>query len=54
MCLDKYSKEVTVNNMEKTKIKGFVYIFFFVTIETNDISDIVNIHKHMMKNHEIV
>ena len=53
MCLEKYSKEVTVKNMEQTKIKGFVQ-HFFVSIETNDISDIVNIHKHMMKNHEIV
>ena len=47
-CLGNISKDLKVNNMKKTGLNGMVYDFS-VIYETIDISNIINIHKYLMK-----
>ena len=53
LCLENISKGWLVYNLKKTGLKGYVYGF---SIYNDDIavSDILDIHKHLMKNNEIV
>ena len=52
LCLRNIQKHCTANNMKKTGFNGYVYDF---TIDYNiiDISDIINSHKYLMKEHDI-
>ena len=47
------SKDWSVDNMKKTELKGYVYNFS-VYYNAIVISDILDIHKFLMKNHKIV
>ena len=51
-CLGNISKDVSVDNMKKTGLNGYVYDF---TVDYNNIdtSNIVNIHTYLMKQHDI-
>ena len=53
LCLGNISKDWPVDNMKKTGIKGYVYDFS-VAYNAIAISDILDIHKHLMKKKEIV
>ena len=46
--LDSISKYFTINNMEKTIIKGIVK-FFSVDFISVDANDVLDIHKYLMK-----
>ena len=48
LCLGNFSKDFTVDNMKKSGWNGNVYNFS-VGYETTDVSDIINIHKCLMK-----
>ena len=52
--LQKYinSKQSSANNMKKTRLNGCVYNFS-VDYKTFDTSDIIDIHKYIMKKHNI-
>ena len=52
LCLRNIQKDCTANNMKKTGLNGYVYDF---TIDYNiiDISDGINIHKYLMKEHDM-
>ena len=43
------SKDFTVDNMKKTGLNGYV-CDFSIDYNTVDVSDIVDIHKYLMKN----
>ena len=54
LMLQKYinSKQSSANNMKKTRLNGCVYNFS-VDYKTFDTSDIIDIHKYIMKKHNI-
>ena len=47
LCLGNVSKNVTMNNMKKTGLKGVVN-FFSVEFNPTDNNDIINIQKYLM------
>ena len=47
LCLGNVSKDVTMNNMKKTGLKGVVN-FFSVEFNPTDNNDIINIQKYLM------
>ena len=53
LCLGNISKDWSVDNMKKTWFTGYVYDFSadYDSISVNDIRDI---HKHLMKENDIV
>ena len=53
MCLGNISKDWSVDNIKKTGLKGYVYDF---SVDYNAImvSDILDIHKYLMKKNEVV
>ena len=52
-CLGNISKDFTANNMKKkTGLNGYVYEFS-VDYNIIDTSNIINIHKYLMKKHDI-
>ena len=55
MYLGNTSKDVTVDNMKKNWLIGldiYIYIYqFFVDYDAIDVSDIVGIHKYLIKKH---
>ena len=53
LCLGNISKEWSVDNMRKTGLKGYVYDFK-VHYSAIVLSDILDIHKYLMKRNEIV
>ena len=58
LCLGKISNNLTLYNMKKKKKKkngmnGLVYNFFF-NYQIADVSDITDIHKHLMKKQNIL
>ena len=53
MCLGNISKDWSVDNMKKTGLKGYVYDFS-VDYDAIVISDVVDIHKYLMKMNDIV
>ena len=53
LCLENISKDWSVNNMEKTGLKGYVYDFS-VDYNAIAVADILDIHKYLMKKSEIV
>ena len=48
LCLGNTSKDFTINNMKKKRIKK-KYTFFSVDFNPIDINDILDIHKYLMK-----
>ena len=48
LCLGKISKDRSVDNMKKTGLKGYVYEIS-VDYNANTVSDILDIHKYLMK-----
>ena len=53
LCLGNISKAWLLDNMKQTGIKGYVY-YFSVDSDTIALSDILDIHKYLMKKNEIV
>ena len=52
LCLENISKDFTVNNMKETELNGYVYNFSVDYIIIDNIN-ITNIHKYLMKKHNI-
>ena len=53
LCLGNISKDCSVDNMKKAGLKGYVYDFS-VDYEAISVSDILHIHKYLMKKNEII
>ena len=53
LCLGNISKDWSVDGMKKTGLKGYVYDFG-VDYAAIAVSDILDIHKYLMKKDEIV
>ena len=51
-CVANISKDVSVDNMKKTKLNGYVY-GFSVDYDAIPVDDILDVHKFLMKNHDI-
>ena len=52
MFVGNISKNFTSINMKKTRLNGYVYEFF-VDFNTIDTSNTIDIHKYLMKKHDI-
>ena len=52
LCLGNISKDWSIDNMKKTGLKGFVYDFS-VDYDAVAVSDILDIHKHLMGKNKI-
>ena len=52
MCLGNISGDFPANNMSKTGLNGYVYDFS-VDYRAFDTSNIIDIHKYLMKKHDI-
>ena len=52
LCLGNISKDFAVNSMKKKRLNGNMYDFS-IDYNSIDISDITNIHKYLMKKHDI-
>ena len=52
MYLENISKDFAVNSLKKTRLNEYVYNFS-VDYNIIDNSDIINIHKYLIKNHDI-
>ena len=53
LCLGNISKDLSVGNMKKTGLKGYVYDFS-VDYDAIAVADILDIYKYLMKKNEIV
>ena len=53
LCLGNISKDWSVDNMKKTGLKGYVYVFS-VDYNAITVADILDIHKYLMKKNGIV
>ena len=53
LCLGNISKDWSVDNMKKVGFNGPVYDFS-VDYDANDVDDIKDIHKHLIKKNDIV
>ena len=53
LCLGNISNDWSVINMKKTELKGYVYDFS-VDYDTIAVSDVLDIHKYLMKKNGIV
>ena len=53
MCLGNISKDWSVDNMKRTRLKVYVYDFS-VDYDAIAVSYILDIHKYLMKKNEIV
>ena len=51
-CLANISKDFSVDNMKKTKLNGYVY-GFSVDYDAIPVDDILDVHKFLIKNHDI-
>ena len=52
LCLGNISKDFSVDNMKKTGLNGYVYDFS-VDYDAIPMNDILDIHKYLMKKHNI-
>ena len=52
LCLGNISKDFSVDNMKKTGLNGYVYDFS-VDYNAIPVDDILDIHKYLMKKHDI-
>ena len=53
MCLGIISKDISVDNMKKTELNGYVYDFS-VDCDAIAVTDILDIRKYLMKKNGIV
>ena len=53
LCLENISKDVTVDNIKKTGLNGYVYDFS-VDYDAIAVDDILDIHKYLMKKNKII
>ena len=53
LCLGNITKEFSDDNTKKTGLNGYVYDFS-VDYDTVAVSNILDIHKYLMKNNEVV
>ena len=53
LCLGNISDDWTTANAEKNRIFGVKYMIFAVDYTSTNISDIYNVHRYLMKNHNI-
>ena len=53
LCLKNISKDVTVDNIKKTGLNGYVYDFS-VDYDAIAVDDILDIHKYLMKKNKII
>ena len=53
LCLGNISKDLSVDNMEKTGFDGYIYDFS-VDYDATDVDDILDIHKYLMKKNNMV
>ena len=53
LCLGNVSKDFTAINMKKAGLNGYFYKFF-VDYNIIDTSNIVDVHKYLMKKHDII
>ena len=53
LCLGNISKDWSEDNMKKTELKGYIY-YFSVDYNAIAISDILDIHKYLMKKNGII
>ena len=53
LCLENISKDWAVYNLKRTGFNGYVYDFS-VAYDANDVDDILDIHKYLMKKNDIV
>ena len=53
LCLGNISKDFSVDNMEKTRLNGYVYDFS-VEYDAIAVDDILDIHKYLMEKNGIV
>ena len=53
LCLGNISNDWSVDNMKKTELKGCVYDFS-VDYDAIAVSDVLDIHKYLIKKNEIV
>ena len=51
-CLENVSNDFTAISMKKTRLNGYVYEFS-LGYNTIDTSNVINIHKYLMKKHDI-
>ena len=52
LCLGNISTDFSVDNMKKTRLSGYV-CDFSVDYNTIAVGDILDIHKYLMKKHDI-
>ena len=52
LCLGNVSKDFPVDNMKKTGLNGYVYDFS-VDYDAIAVDDILDIHRYLMKKHDI-
>ena len=52
LCLRNISKVFSVDNLKKTELNGYVYDLG-VDYDAIAVDDILDIHKYLMKNHDI-
>ena len=53
LCLGNISKDFSVDNVKKPGFHGYVYDFS-VVYDATDIDDILDIHRYLMKNNNLV
>ena len=53
LCLGNISKDVSVDNVKKTGLNGYVYDFS-VNYDAIAVDDILDIHKYLMKKNNII
>ena len=53
LCLGNISKDFSVDNVKKPGFHGYVYDFS-VDYDATDIDDILDIHRYLMKNYNLV
>ena len=53
LCLGNFSKDWSLDNMNKTEFNGYVYDFS-VDCDATDVDDILDTHKYLMEKNSIV
>ena len=53
LCLGNFSKDWSLDNMNKTEFNGYVYDFS-VDSDATDVDDILDTHKYLMEKNSIV
>ena len=53
LCLGNFSKDLSVDNMKRTELNIYVYNFS-VNYDAIAVNDILDIHKYLMKNNDMI